>query len=243
MLAVNPFTEAIHAATTVASTALADLSALLAPVGGAAVAIVVLTLAVRLAVHPLHRVSARAERVRARLAPRVTEIRARHADDLVRAGEQIRDLYRSERVSPWASMLPLLVQAPVFLVLYHVFATSRGGLNTATLLGVPLHAHVLTATGGLGAHLLVFGLLLTGLTAVATVVSRRAAMLARLNLAAGTVATATGVAEIVAKVGQFAPYLVLISGVVLPLAAGLYLLTTTAWSAAENVVLRRGLPH
>lgn len=49
-------------------------------------------------------------------------------------------------------------------------------------------------------------------------------------------------ARIMARVGRIAPYFVLLSAAFLPLAAGLYLVTTTAWSAAENTLLRRGLP-
>ncbi len=45
-----------------------------------------------------------------------------------------------------------------------------------------------------------------------------------------------------AKIGQVAPFFILISAAVLPLAAVLYLLTTTTWTTAENALLRRGLP-
>jgi hypothetical protein len=38
-------------------------------------------------------------------------------------------------------------------------------------------------------------------------------------------------------------YALLVSAAVLPLATGIYLATSTAWSAAENAALRRGLPH
>ena len=45
-----------------------------------------------------------------------------------------------------------------------------------------------------------------------------------------------------ARIGQVAPFFILISGAILPLAVVLYLLTTTTWSTAENALLRRGLP-
>jgi YidC/Oxa1 family membrane protein insertase len=38
------------------------------------------------------------------------------------------------------------------------------------------------------------------------------------------------------------PYLSVLSVAVVPLAAALYLVTTLAWTAVENMVLRRGLP-
>jgi YidC/Oxa1 family membrane protein insertase len=244
MLAANPFSGAV----TAASSAIVHLSTLLAPVGGAVLAIIAVTIAVRLALHPLNRVAVRGERARARIAPQVTEIRTKHGKNLTQMGTELTTLYRSERISPYAGILPLLIQAPIFLLLYRVFVRSHSGLASATMFGVPLHAHFLTAAGGMGAHLLVFGLLFAGLAAVAVVTSRRAQAITKINTVAGTAVAAgaagatLGTAEAMAKVLQFAPFFVLISGAVLPLAAGLYLLTTTAWTAAENVFLRRGLP-
>ena len=65
--------------------------------------------------------------------------------------------------------------------------------------------------------------------------ARRSAMIAR-------VAAVPVAAGAIGALGRIAPYFLLISGIVLPLAAGIYLVTTTAWSLAENTLLRRGLP-
>ena len=237
----NPFTRAVSAA----SGAISHLSTLFAPIGGAVLAIIAVTILVRLALHPLNRAAVRGERARVRLAPQVATIRTKHAKNLTRMGEEIRTLYSRERISPYAGILPILIQIPVFLVLYRVFLRSNGGIAGASVLGVPLHARFLTGAGGLGMHLLVFGLLFAALAAVALITSRRAKMLSKINVVAGTAVAAgaaLGSADLIAKIGLYAPFLVLISGAVVPLAAGLYLLTTTAWSAGENALLRRGLP-
>jgi YidC/Oxa1 family membrane protein insertase len=242
MLSANPFSGAVSAA----STAIVHLSTMFAPIGGAVIAIVAVTVAIRLALHPLNRAAVRGERARARLAPQVAAVRKKHASNLTAMTEEIRSLYRSERISPYAGLLPVLIQAPVFLILYRVFLHPDGALANARLLGVPLHARLLTGAGGLGVHLLVFGLLFAGLAAVALIASRRTKMLTKLNIAAGTAVAAgaatDGTANLMAKIGEVAPFFILISGAVVPLAAGLYLLTTTAWTTAENALLRRGLP-
>jgi YidC/Oxa1 family membrane protein insertase len=238
MLFANPFSGAVSAA----SSAIFHLSTLLAPVGGAVLAIIAVTVAVRAALHPLNRAAVRGERVRTRLAPQIATIRKKHANNITTMAAELRALYRSERISPYAGILPLLIQAPIFLVLYHVFDKSSGGLAGAQLFGVPLHTRFLTGAGGLGIHILVFVALFAGLAAVAVVTSRRATLLAKINIAAGTAVATVGTAELLTKVSQVAPFFVLISGAVLPLAAGLYLLTTTTWTAAENAILRRGLP-
>jgi len=216
------------------SATLAHLASALSPVGGAVAAIVVLTLAVRLALHPLTRAAVRGERVRARLAPRLAHLRQRHGSDLVRLSQETRSLYRSEQISPYVGVLPLLAQLPIIFVLYRVFAYGDGPLVTAHLFGVSLHAHLLASLGS-GATLVAFGVVLALLAAVAWANGRRSAMIARL----AAVPVAAGA---LGALGRIAPYFLLVSGVLLPLAAGIYLVTTTAWSRAENTLLRRRLP-
>jgi YidC/Oxa1 family membrane protein insertase len=216
------------------SAALAHLASALSPVGGAVAAIVVLTLAVRLALHPLTRAAVRGERVRARLAPRLAELRQRHGSDFVRLSEETQSLYRSEQISPFVGVLPLLVQLPMIFILYRVFSHGDGPLAAAHLFGVSLHAHLLASLGSGGA-LLVFGVVLAVLAGIAWGNARRSAMIAR-------VAAVPVAAGAIGALGRMAPYFLLVSGIILPLAAGIYLVTTTAWSLAENSLLRRGLP-
>ena len=200
----------------------------LSHVGGAAVAIVVVTLLVRLALHPLTRAAVRGERARAALAPRVAELRRKHRGNAVRLGEEITTLYHEEQISPFAGTLPLLVQAPVFIVLYQAFHS--GTLRASRLLGVPLSARLLT-----GGHPLVFAAALALVAALAWGTARRAAYVMR----AAPHAAPTGPAATVVKL---APYTLLVSAALLPLANVLYLITSTAWTLAENMLLRRGLP-
>src|SRR5262245_35732733 len=93
MLSVNPVA--------LMSTALTTLATTLHPVGGPVAAIVLLTVVVRVALHPLTRAAVRGERARARLAPRLAELRKRHGSNLGRLVEETQLLYRSERVSPY----------------------------------------------------------------------------------------------------------------------------------------------
>ncbi len=259
MLSIHPLSGAVSAASMLLST----LSTALTPVGGTVIAIILVTIAVRLALHPLNRAAVRGERARSRLAPQVAELRRKHAGDTVRMGQELQQLYRDERISPFAGLLPMLIQIPIFLVLYRTFATSSGSLATANLFGVPLHARFLSSALALGPHVVVFVLVFAALAAIAVIGAKRANMLVKINQAAAKAAAepvrrpglktaavtgavaggaALGTAEMMTKIGQIAPFFILISGAVLPLAAVLYLLTTTAWTTGENVLLRRGLP-
>jgi len=221
------------------STALTTLAATLHPVGGTVAAIVLITVAIRVALHPLTRAAVRGERARARLAPNLAQLRERHGSDLGRLIQETQLLYRSERISPAAGLLPMLVQAPVVFVLYRVFASHHGALARAHVFGVPLNAHPVALIGfasvGAAGGLFVFGAIVVLLTVLAWANARRAAMLLR------STATTAPAGALGAGRGS-APYFLPPSAALLPLAASVYLVTTTAWSLGENTLLRRGLP-
>lgn len=212
----------------------------LAPVGGAAAAVVAVTVAVRLLLHPLTRAAVRGEKAKSRLAPRVAELRRKHGKDLPTMTQKLSELYRSERISPFAGLLPMLVQVPFFMIMYQLFAsTSIDGhgndLLGQQIFGVPLSARFVPQLASLGGRAWVFLVLFAVLALLAWVGSRRMAMLAQLQ--------DTPPVGLIAKFAQVAPYAILISAAFLPLAAGMYLATTTAWSAAENFLLKRGIPE
>ncbi|GLW54966.1 membrane protein insertase YidC [Kitasatospora phosalacinea] len=212
-----------------------------------AVAIVLFTLAVRAALHPLARSAARAERARLRLAPRVARLRERHAGSPERLNRELLALHRAEGVGPFAGLLPVLLQAPFFSVMYRLFTTAPGHLLDATLVGVPLAAH--PAAARTPAQFAVFAALEAALLALAWSNTRRAKDTAtKGSTAKGTAtknAAAKGAPTKSAPGGAAAgPLRWLAFGtplfaLLLPLAGGLYLLTSTAWTAAERWYLHR----
>jgi YidC/Oxa1 family membrane protein insertase len=210
-----------------------SLAQALEPVAGdlaTAAAIVLFTAAVRLLLVPLAVAQARGERSRARLMPGMRALQKKHAKDPERLRREMADLYRTEGASPLAGCLPALAQWPVFAVMYQLFvsATVAGHQNlllARTLLSVPLGQNLLSA-GLFSSGALVFGGLLVLLALVAWWTSRR-------------VARQLTVDSPVARVARFLPYGTVAVAAFVPLAAGLYLLTSTAWAAAERAVLHR----
>ncbi len=226
MLAFAPLSDALAATTS----ALVHLAAALHPVGGAATAIVAATVLVRFALHPLTRRAVRGERDRLRLAPRVAELRDRHQKDPARLAAEVTALYRGAGVSPFAGMLPTLAQAPFFLLLYRAAAHLNG--PTQALFGVALSTRLAGAAPG---QWWLFGILLAAVALVAWLAARRAARVA---------ATLPGPAPagVVGVLTRVAPFASLVSVALIPLAAGLYVLTSTTVTLLENTLLRRGLP-
>ncbi|GAA0284314.1 YidC/Oxa1 family membrane protein insertase [Streptomyces polychromogenes] len=204
----------------------AELGRLLEPVlaeSATAAAIVLFTLLVRLALFPLGRAAFRAS-------------------------------------TPVAGCLPVLLQLPVFFLMYRSFS-SGDELLDHRLFAAPLGgrwAEALEQGGLFGAQGLVFLGLFAAIAVVAAwsaVRGRRAAAAApavapvmpRVKGAGG--APAAPSAEQLAamrRLGGVLPLLsfgTLITAAVVPLAAGLYLLTTTAWSVAERAWLQRRSPR
>ncbi|WP_405709632.1 YidC/Oxa1 family membrane protein insertase [Streptomyces xanthophaeus] len=224
----------------------AELGRLLEPVlaqSATAAAIVLFTVLVRLALHPLSRAAFRG-------------------------------------ATPAAGCLPMLLQLPVFFVMYQAFSSAKVGGEANELLGHQLFAAPLGSRwtdalgdgGFLGAPGLVFLGLFAAIAAVAAwsaVRGRRAAAAAPAPVpvpvpatratrgtkaskatragkagtpaAAGAAALSAEQQEVMRKLGGVLPLLsfgTLITAAVVPLAAGLYLLTTTAWSVAERVWLQ-----
>ncbi|MFI8517204.1 YidC/Oxa1 family membrane protein insertase [Streptomyces sp. NPDC085481] len=217
---------------------------LLHPLFGAtatAAAIVLFTMAVRLAVHPLSRAAARGQKARTRLAPQLAELRKKHAKNPERLQKAVMELHAAEKVSPFAGCLPSLLQAPAFFLMFHLFSSGR--MAGHSLFAAPLgdhYADALAHGGVLGPAGLVYLVLFAIVAAVATYNFVRAK-----RQPAPTVDTDQPGAGAVAGLVRFMPLLsfaTLISVAVVPLAAALYIVTSTTWTAVERAFLYRDMP-
>ncbi|MFD4505539.1 YidC/Oxa1 family membrane protein insertase [Streptomyces sp. NPDC058457] len=220
---------------------LADLLQPLFHASAAAAAIVLFTALVRLLVHPLSRAAARGQRARAVLQPRIAELRKRHGKDQEALQKAVLELHAEEKVSPLSGCLPGLLQLPAFFLLYHLFSNPTigghdNGLLSHDLLGAPLGGRwgdVLSG-GGFGSAGLVYLALFAVVAVVATVNFRRAR---RTAVAVGEGDQQVPGVGAVTKVMPYLSYFTLLTVAVVPLAAALYVVTSTAWSAVERAVL------
>ncbi|MYV47430.1 membrane protein insertase YidC [Streptomyces sp. SID2888] len=227
---------------------LADLLQPLFHASAAAAAIVLFTALVRLLLHPLARAAARGQQARARLQPRIAELRRKHGKSPERFQKAVLELHARENVSPLSGLLPGLLQMPAFFVLYQLFSSTTiggedNGLLTHTLFAAPLGgrwADALGQGGPLGAAGLVYLGLFALVAAVAFVGYRNARhMEAALPGAAGDGEQRTGALAAVGKVMPFMSFLTLVTVAVMPLAAALYVVTSTTWSTVERMMLHR----
>ena len=229
----------------------AGLTGFLTPVLGglaAAAAIVVFTMAVRVLLMPLSLRALRGQAVQARLAPELQALRQKYGKQPERLQREMTALYKREGTSMFAGFAPLLLQWPFLSVMYLLFRSPQVGGTANTLLsrdlfGVPLGMHWLSGAGAVSAP----GAVFLGVFALMAGLCWLSARLGRLMTAGGKPAAARAQA---ARGGRGAaapataggpgllarvlPYLTVVFAAFVPLAAGIYLLTSLAWSLAER---------
>lgn len=83
-------------------------------------AIIALTVAVKLALWPLTHASFRSQKALQALQPKLDELKGRHGADKEALAKATMELYASEKVNPLSSCLPVLLQLPVLFALYAV---------------------------------------------------------------------------------------------------------------------------
>lgn len=84
------------------------------------ISIVLLTLVVMVIVTPLTLKGTRSMMMMQQLQPEIRKIQAQYKDDRQKLNEELMAVYRENQINPVGGCLPLLVQAPVFIVLYTV---------------------------------------------------------------------------------------------------------------------------
>ncbi len=90
-------------------------------------AIIALTLLIRVILVPAFQKSLRSQKELQHLQPQLEEIRRKHKDDKEAQTRATLELYKQHKVNPFSSCLPLLVQLPILIALYRVFLTGLNG--------------------------------------------------------------------------------------------------------------------
>lgn len=88
--------------------------------------IIVFTIIIKIALHPLTKSSMKSMKKMQALQPMMEEIREKYKDDPQKMNMAIMNLYREYGVNPAGGCLPLLLQFPILIALYNVF---RGAIE------------------------------------------------------------------------------------------------------------------
>ena len=92
--------------------------------GNWGLAIIFLTVCIKLVFYPLSAASYRSMAKMKLVTPRLVKIREQHANDRMKQNQAMMDLYKEEKINPLGGCLPVVVQIPVFISLYWVLLAS-----------------------------------------------------------------------------------------------------------------------
>ena len=90
-------------------------------VGDMGIAIILLTVVVRLVLYPLFYKSFKNQTIMNRLQPEIQKIQHDHKGDKEKQAQALMGLYRQHKVNPFSGFLLIFIQLPVLIALYMVF--------------------------------------------------------------------------------------------------------------------------
>src|SRR5438105_3158478 len=109
-------------------------------------AIILLTIIVRVALFPLTGKSIKAQKAMKVLEPKLKELREKHKDDKQKLAQKSMELYQEHGVTPFSGCLPMVIQIPIIIGLYWVFSRGLHVVDTSILYSF------VTAPGALNMH-------------------------------------------------------------------------------------------
>jgi YidC/Oxa1 family membrane protein insertase len=95
------------------------------------VAIILLTIIIKLALFPLSKKSIESQKKLTEIQPEVDEIKVKYKDDREALGRETLELYKRKKINPLSSCLPLLIQLPFLFAVFKVFSNglANGSLD------------------------------------------------------------------------------------------------------------------
>ncbi|WP_163512662.1 membrane protein insertase YidC [Fodinicola acaciae] len=218
-------------------------------------AIVFLVITVRVILFPVFMKQIKSQRAMQALQPQVKELQKKYKNDRETLQREMMELYRREKANPLMGCLPLLLQIPVFLGLFHVlrginpidsvnwkiWPSQYGwtldqfqGASHATLFGAPIaaqfnsNADVLTALNANGVVVKVVAGCLIAIMVATTYITQR-------QMIARTAATADPQQAMIQKLMLYGiPLSLLVSGSLFPIGVVVYWVTQNLFSMGQQ---------
>ena len=115
------------------------------------IAVIAVTILIRVLLYPLSLKSIKAQKMMQDIQPKIEEVKRKYANNKEKQAAETMRLYREEKVNPFSSCLPLLLQLPFLIALFHVlrsvtdsaslsilypFMQNPGSVNAVGLLGM-----------------------------------------------------------------------------------------------------------
>ncbi len=86
------------------------------------IAVIILTVLIRILLYPLMFQSIKSQKILAELQPKIQEIQNKYKNDKEKQTKATMELYQKEKINPFGGCLPLLIQLPILIALFQVFS-------------------------------------------------------------------------------------------------------------------------
>jgi YidC/Oxa1 family membrane protein insertase len=214
-------------------------------------AIIGLTLVVRIALIPLFVKQIKSSRNMQLIQPKVKELQTKYGDDRERLAQETMKLYRETGTNPFASCLPIIIQIPIFLALFRLLdlaatdGTGHGVLTEALatrfgdarLFGeLPISASFLSPDGMLGVRILA-AILVFAMTATTFLTQRQ---LMSKNMPAD--ALSGPYARQQRTLLYVLPVVFAVGGIAFPIGVLVYWTTSNLWTMGQQFYVIRNNP-
>ena len=94
--------------------------------GGYGIAIILLTILIRILFHPLHKKSTDSMKKMQEIQPEIKSLQQKYQKDPKRLQQETMILYKNKKVNPMGGCLPMFIQIPIFIALYTIL---RGAIE------------------------------------------------------------------------------------------------------------------
>jgi YidC/Oxa1 family membrane protein insertase len=201
------------------------------------------------------------------MQPRIQKLREKYKNDRATLQQEMMKLQQEEGFNPISGCLPMLLQIPIFIALYHVLRHLANSVNipvdsgnpkltlytftaqethsaaTAKLFGAPLAASLRDSAEKI--HQLGGDVTSTRVVIIILVlVSSAATFFTQVLVRRGQTTVPEGTAAMVQRIMlYFIPVSVLFSGLIFPLGVLLYWFTSNTWTLGQQAYINKFHPH
>lgn len=206
----------------------------LIPGGDFGVAIIALTVLIRILLFPFSLRALRSQRELSRLNPKIQELRTKYKDNYTAQSAALSQLYKEHKINPLSGCLPLLIQIPVLIALYRAFLAGFQADSLQLLYGFISHPAEISAISFGFFNLAQPNILLAAATGLAQFFQ------GYLSFSSPASTSTPQAAALSRQMLYFFPVLIIIISWNLPAGLTLYWFTSTIFSIGEQVLIRRG---
>ncbi len=189
------------------------------------IAIVLLTIIVRIILFPLFHKGAKDQAIMQKIAPKLKEIQIRHKDNKEKQVQETMALYREHKVNPFSQFLLLIIQLPILIALFKIFSKGFQEIQN-------LHPYFLGFIDLTKPNIIIV------LAAAAAQFIQAKLTLPKTDKQSKNLSTAERVSRQMVFIG---PIFVVVVFLQFPSALGLYWLTFSVFSVIQQIIINKQL--